>query len=433
MTSPWTAGQVASVAPDAASLAAARKLVGSWSHAGNKGLALWGLCQGSGSKPYQAVVDLRGPAYKCSCPSRKFPCKHALGLLVEWSEGRVPSADEPADFAAEWLLRREEKADTSAETAGDEAPKKTRDPATAQKRADRVASGLVELDLWITDQIRSGLAAMDTSWAGLDAVAARMVDAQAPGIAGTLRALAGTAESNENWPEKVLDELARLRLLVAAHQKLPGLPEDLAHSVKAHVGYPVSADSVMESTPVRENWMVLGFGITEEKRLFTRTVWMLGRNSRRWATLLDFSHGSPNFSTETPLVGYLVDADVHFYPGASALRARLGATHGEPEPFATMPSGSIDAALQQFTDALAADPWLRSWPAVISSVVPSFVDGAWFLVDESGTAIRAEGDSDLLWKLLGISGGYPVTVCGTWNAQALTPISVFTGGQVIVL
>nr|WP_279163542.1 SWIM zinc finger family protein [Rhodococcus erythropolis] len=37
------------------------------------------------------MVDLRGPAYKCSCPSRKFPCKHALGLLVEWSEGRVPS------------------------------------------------------------------------------------------------------------------------------------------------------------------------------------------------------------------------------------------------------------------------------------------------------------------------------------------------------
>lgn len=423
---------MASVAPDAASLAAARKLAGSWSHAGNKGLALWGLCQGSGSKPYQAVVDLRGPAYKCSCPSRKFPCKHALGLLVEWSEGRVPSAAEPADFAAEWLLRREEKAESTGES-GDEAPKKAPDPATAQKRADRVASGLAELDLWITDQIRSGLAAMDTSWAGFDAIAARMVDAQAPGIAGTLRALAGTVASTENWPEKVLDELARLHLLVTAHQKLSELPEELVHSVKAHVGYPVSTDSVMESTPVQENWMVLGSGITEEKRLFTRTVWMRGRTSRRWAMLLDFSHGAPNFSTEAPPVGFLVDADLHFYPGAAALRARLGATHSEPQPFTTLPSGSIDAALQEFTDALAADPWLRSWPAVISSVVPSFVDGAWFLVDESGAALRAEGDSDLLWKLLGISGGYPVAVCGTWNAQALAPISVFTGGQVIVL
>jgi hypothetical protein len=149
--------------------------------------------------------------------------------------------------------------------------------------------------------------------------------------------------------------------------------------------------------------------------------------------LLDFSHGSANFATETPPVGFLLNADVHFYPGAAALRARIGVTHGEPEPFTTMPFGSIDTALQQFTDALAADPWLRSWPAVISSVVPSFVDGSWFVVDESGTALRAEGDSDLLWKLLGISGGYPVTVCGTWNALALTPISVFTGGQVIVL
>jgi hypothetical protein len=296
---------------------------------------------------------------------------------VEWSEGRVPSADEPADFAAEWLLRREEKAETRGERAetGDEAPKKAPDPATAQKRADRVASGLVELDLWITDQIRSGLAAMDTSWAGFDAVAARMVDAQAPGVAGTLRALAGTVASTENWPETVLDELARLHLLVAAHQKLSELPEDLAYSVKAHVGYPVSTESVMESIPVKENWMILGSGITEEKRLFTRTVWMLGRNSKRWAMLLDFSHGSANFATETPPVGFLLNADVHFYPGAAALRARIGVTHGEPEPFTTMPFGSIDTALQQFTDALAADPWLRSWPAVISSVVPSFVDG----------------------------------------------------------
>lgn len=145
---------MASVAPDAASLAAARKLAGSWSHAGSSGLALWGLCQGSGSKPYQAVVDLRGPAYKCSCPSRKFPCKHALGLLVEWSEGRVPSTDEPADFAAEWLSRREEKAENTGES-GDEVPKKSPDPATAQKRADRVAGGLVELDLWI-DRSRGG-------------------------------------------------------------------------------------------------------------------------------------------------------------------------------------------------------------------------------------------------------------------------------------
>ncbi len=41
-----------------------------------------GLCQGSGRQPYQARVDLAEPAFKCSCPSRKFPCKHGLALLL---------------------------------------------------------------------------------------------------------------------------------------------------------------------------------------------------------------------------------------------------------------------------------------------------------------------------------------------------------------
>ena len=42
---------------------------------------IWGLAKGSGKKPYQTQVDIVEFAYKCSCPSRKFPCKHALGPM----------------------------------------------------------------------------------------------------------------------------------------------------------------------------------------------------------------------------------------------------------------------------------------------------------------------------------------------------------------
>src|SRR3954463_10138164 len=83
----WTADQVLALAPDAASRKAGSKLgtAGPWSEAGSAGGSVWGLCKGSGSRPYQTIVDVAGseaPAYKCSCPSRKFPCKHALGLLL---------------------------------------------------------------------------------------------------------------------------------------------------------------------------------------------------------------------------------------------------------------------------------------------------------------------------------------------------------------
>ena len=63
------------LSPDDASAKAARGLtsIGKWPQLGANAQALWGECQGSGSKPYQTQVDLAGPAFKCTCPSRTQP------------------------------------------------------------------------------------------------------------------------------------------------------------------------------------------------------------------------------------------------------------------------------------------------------------------------------------------------------------------------
>ncbi|MBU3871695.1 SWIM zinc finger domain-containing protein, partial [Streptomyces sp. 4503] len=122
----WTAERVLALAPDATSRTAGGKLAaaGTWSGAGAHGEAVWGLCSGSGSKPYQTVVDLNGPGYRCSCPSRKFPCKHALGLLLLWTsgEGGVPGSGEPPEWAEQWLGDRRERAGKLAAAARDGGP-----------------------------------------------------------------------------------------------------------------------------------------------------------------------------------------------------------------------------------------------------------------------------------------------------------------------
>ncbi|MFC6750247.1 SWIM zinc finger family protein [Deinococcus aquaticus] len=66
--------------------------------------SLWGECQGSGQTPYLTGVDLSGPAFRCSCPSRKFPCKHALALLLLHAThtGQFGSATPPAPSRAGW-------------------------------------------------------------------------------------------------------------------------------------------------------------------------------------------------------------------------------------------------------------------------------------------------------------------------------------------
>ena len=66
-----TVDAVLAMAPDEASVKAARGLAspGKWQTLGFDDAAAWGLCQGSGSKPYQVRVDFSGPACSCSCPS----------------------------------------------------------------------------------------------------------------------------------------------------------------------------------------------------------------------------------------------------------------------------------------------------------------------------------------------------------------------------
>ena len=209
------------LAPDPSGQSAGRSLStpAPWSGTGAFATLVWGLCRGSGAKPYQTVVDLAGPAYRCSCPSRKFPCKHALGLLLLWAADGVLDAEEPADFAAVWAASREGRP-AAAPGRGSRlaAPKDPEQAArTAARRQDRVTSGLAELDVWLRDQVRTGIAgASADAYRRFDGMAARMVDAQAPGVAGLLRSIPGEL-ALEGWPERVLEQLAALHLLIQAH------------------------------------------------------------------------------------------------------------------------------------------------------------------------------------------------------------------------
>src|SRR5437870_5466593 len=133
----WTVEQVLTLAPDASAQKGARSLATPrpWRATGfsdGDPPTLWGLCQGSGANPYQACVDLAEPAYRCSCPSRKFPCKHAIGLLLLWSGGGVAPAEPPA-WVAQWQAARAERQQTAAVRA----TRSTNPASTAQSQQRR--------------------------------------------------------------------------------------------------------------------------------------------------------------------------------------------------------------------------------------------------------------------------------------------------------
>src|SRR5688572_24897024 len=78
------ADQVIALAPDASAAQSSRGLAHArqWLKLAQSPEAIWGECKGSAAQPYQVQVDLSGPAFQCTCPSRKRPCKHGLGLLL---------------------------------------------------------------------------------------------------------------------------------------------------------------------------------------------------------------------------------------------------------------------------------------------------------------------------------------------------------------
>nr|WP_240992534.1 SWIM zinc finger family protein [Mesorhizobium ciceri] len=96
---------IEALAPDQASLSAASKLTkrSSWPRLekNEQQALIWGECQGSGSNPYRVVIDTGDHGYKCTCPSRKFPCKHTLALM--WIAATAPASFAAAESIPEWV------------------------------------------------------------------------------------------------------------------------------------------------------------------------------------------------------------------------------------------------------------------------------------------------------------------------------------------
>ncbi|MFJ9148088.1 SWIM zinc finger family protein [Streptomyces sp. NPDC102270] len=436
----WTADQVLALAPDAASRKAGSKLgaAGPWSEAGSSDEGtVWGLCKGSGSKPYQTVIDVAdaaGPAYKCSCPSRKFPCKHALGLLLLWAggEGAVPPGRAP-DWAEQWIAGRRQRAQEkgTADAAGSGAG--AGDPEAARRRAERravrITAGATELEQRLADLLRGGLAGAEQAGYGMwEETAARMVDAQAPGLAGRVRELGSIPSSGPGWPVRLLEECALIHLLDQGWLRRERLPDGLASTVRSRIGLPASADG----PGIRDRWLVLAQYDTADARLTTRRIWLHGTDSGRTALLL--SYGAAGRAPELALpVGLELEAEVSAYPGTGQLRAALGEQFAPPAPSATRPPGvTTEQAAAQYGAALRDDPWLDSVPVTLDRVIPAPDGNSWQLADAEGDSalpLTASGGSRPgLWRLVALSGGAPVKVFGECGHRGFTPLTAWPEG-----
>jgi hypothetical protein len=445
MSTTWTPEQILALAPDDSSKKAGQGLAGpaKWVALGtsSESTAAWGECQGSGRTPYQTRIDLNEPAFDCSCPSRKFPCKHALGLflLLAGQPGHFTQGD-PPDWVASWLESRAKKAEQKARkqeaAAAPPDPEQARRAAerqarTAGERLAKVEAGLRELDLWLRDLARRGLAPLASEPYGFwETPAARLVDAQAPGLARLVRELAGLPASGEGWQDRLLERLGRLALLVEGYRRIDTLPPATQADLRSLIGWTQSQEQLLAGPGFHDRWVVLGRRVETQDTLRIQRLWLWGLESRRPALILGFAHGTQPFDV-TLAPGSCLDAELVFFPGAVPLRALIGPRQGATVPMAAMPSfATIAEAVASYSAALSHNPWLEAYPFPLQAVVPLAGPGGWAVRDRDGHRLAVSPRFTNGWHLLALGGGHPLALFGEWDGESFLPLSAFVDDRV---
>jgi hypothetical protein len=432
-----TAAQILDLAPDASSRKAGQDQAkpAKWAGLGRSGPVIWGEIKGSGAAPYRTVADLSGPASKCTCPSRKFPCKHALGLMLVDAAAPLPEA-EPPDWVAAWAKGRASRS-AAAETKAREPAKPIDEKAQAkrrQAREERVAAALDELDLWLRDLMRRGLASVrGEPYAFWDRMAGRLVDGQAPGLARRVRALPGLvaagARPGAARPEAALGlGLGRIALLVRAARRLDALEPEQAAAVRAALGYPVTAEEMAARPDHTDAWAVLAHAVDEEDTLTARSVWLVGRRTGALAQVIDYgTAGSP--LPPAPAAGQDFSGALAFHPGDPPLRAVFREGRAGPSPTAVLPgAGSVAAGLDGFAATLARAPWTERWPLRLAGVrLGRLADGSALAAGDATGCLPLRAAPHLP-ALMAVAAGRPVGLFGLHDGFGLDVLALEADG-----
>lgn len=436
----WQRDQIIALAPDAASAKAAQELTTprKWVTLGGGETALWGECQGSGAKPYQTAIDLSEPAFKCSCPSRKFPCKHGLALFLLYSQNTdaftKPTAAPP--WVQSWLDSRAKRQSAKVETANNATPAPVNEAAQAKRaaaRSEKVAAGIAELTLWLKDLIRTGFAEAqsqpDSFW---QTMTARLIDAQAPGLATQVQTLGRLIISGEGWAGRVTEAVGKLFLLLGAYQRLDGLPPLLQQDVRTLIGWYQPSEEVLSGEPVQGRWQVLSVSLEKEEALFSQRVWLRQTSSDRYALILNFAHESQRQSLDAFWrVGAEVEATLYYYASSTPLRAIATAVK-TVAPIATLTDPlTIAGALARYRQGVAQNPWLTRYPLLLADVAVHYTASSngkttWFLGQEQSALLPLSRRAKNQWLLLSITGGAPAHCFGEWLEDGFLPLGIWS-------
>ena len=443
----WTVERVTLLAPDEATAESGRRLADpdnpAWAELKQGEYSVWGNYQENIERPCVCKVDLltlqRGDRHwTCSCSTQKSPCKHILALLymVVDKPDAIATAVVPEHVSNWWdkttrrSLEKQARQQFDSEATPEQESERTKQH---EARKQRIAAGLDELEQWLINLIRRGLADPQVqSYEFWDSRAARMVDAQASGIATWLREMGGIPARGTEWIEPLLDQLGRLYLLIESFKRFDDLPLDTQADIRSVLGWHLKRHEVSNEGGIIDHWLVIG-RYTEDmsERMKTRRVWLRGRDSGRDVLIQEFAFGETVFETHLQ-PGWSLKARMVYYPSRYPLRAFIAEKLSDVTSDHSITGISIQDSILAYSRALSQNPWLPQFPFLLNEVITTRFGGGWVLREPDGTYLPlSERFKEKYWSLMALSGGHPIQVAGEWDGASFYPTGAVAEGRFV--
>jgi len=400
------------LAPDSATADRAKKLTHTkfWrTLAGNPSI-IWGECKSKGLTYYKVAFQKKTQTFKCNCASRKYPCKHSLALsilLTDQLDAFTITEDLPS-----WVIEWVEK---GAPATKDLSPERVQANAENRqknfsKRLDRMVAGLDELENWLLDTLRQGIAALEQQpFSYWMAISARIHDAQLSAIGKRIKNIPVLIGTDEDWPAKVLSELTAYYLLIRGLRKMDELPLNIQQDLLTVAGVSTKKEELFQyGQTVKDTWMILGQIEGVEDRLNYRRTWVLGFETKRYGLILDYAYAPLRIAVKEKQV---LDRRVKRIVGFE----------------------TFTQFLAFYTKNLAANPWQIAFPCSLEAVRPVLEKDQLFLLDKEQNIIPVFQNEKAKWKILAASGGHAVNIFGEWSGENFSPLSLTIGQQFVGL
>lgn len=337
----------------------------------------------------------------------------------------------PAPDLAKWLGGRAQRTEKAAEPIGDTPV----DPATQAKaqakaraaRDRKRTAGLEDLELWLSDLVREGLqAARARPYGDWDRQAARLVDAQLPGVARLVRLIPEWL--HDETGEMLTAHLGRLWLLTQGWRQREELSEAERADLLTALGAPLDRGSLPPAAP--QVWQALGSVQEEEGKLNVRRTWLLGAlppgegppgGEPKPVLLLDFAPTGqglpPALAPHQPFTAAVAYAP-SAYPQRAVVQGEVSAA-GNALP---LPDGTLTGMQERYAAALALNPWLERigvfvGPAYLHLDPPQLCDAEGYAVPLSPRVDEVD-----LWAMLAQAETQMQTYFGEWDGKSFLPV-----------